>query len=537
MDEPVSPGYFILQAAELGLRTAAAVLGFAPSYKAKKLASKLSLSATLLSEVGKEVNRNEGCFKNNFQQTFEHVAVRCEKEYNTVSNALDRATSRRKDDVVRAEESPKKPWKRLMFELGMNDNQFEEFEETLDESWARALMIQHVVSLIVLQVRAQKQDLTVSELNNLGRLKKQMGQLLEAIRAAEVASVVAFGLADLTKAANAAQIIEAAEDAAPESSVSDDASSISTSVTILDTPLDDTASVKKEPELKASEERPVVVPVARERLPEHEDIYEMYRASTNVHAKKGNQMVYRFLGIPLKVDTTQNEVIAHMDRIPSSIPEIKAFIEKEKDDENTQPASLTSLVNVSPTTSTAIYTLINNKNEERTFPRRIWNTELLVPYEWWESKRLGRKMKKTDGYIVVLRGEVTYHPFNFPGLPGPPPQRHFQPGPPPPPRNWPTGGPPVIVNIAREAARSRSRKNLRCRKERKTAAQIELTEEETERVLNDFLATFSTLYDGIPVEERGAALKAIDWEDDGEFEYDSDHSLGWSSSSRSLVDD
>jgi hypothetical protein len=379
-----------------------------------------------------------------------------------------------------------------------------------------------------------------------------MGKLLETIRDSEVASVVAFGLADLTKAANAVQITEAAE-AAAEDGASDDASSISTSVTILETPVDDTASVKKEPEIIVIEDNPtpIFVPVP-ERLPEQEDKYEMYRASTNVHVKKGSQAVYRFLGIPLKVDRTEKEIVAHMDKIPSTIQEIKAFIEKEKDDENTQPASLKSLVNVSPITSTAIYTLVHNKNEERTYPRRNWTTELLVPYQWWESKRLGRKIKKTDGYIVILRGEVTYHPFNPTGYPGGPPPPPVARGPypsgprgicgppPPPPGDWRSGlqGPPVVVNLTRGPPGSRTRTVFSVKKERTSAAQIELTQQETEKVVNDFLATFSTLYDGIPVEERGAALKAINLEDVDDLDCDSDDSSSsGSGSSRSLVDD
>lgn len=273
--------------------------------------------------------------------------------------------------------------------------------------------------------------------------------------------------------------------------------------------------------------------------PRIEDKYEMFRVSTNVHVKNGSQKVFRIFGIPLKVDRTEREVISHTDKIPASLDEIKAFILKEKDDENTQPASLNSLVNVSPIISTAIYTLINNKNEEMIFPRRTWTTELLVSWEWWEGRRLGRKQKVTDGYIVILRGEVPQRPYARP----PPTQVHRwqRGGPPamnvpPPPSNWPggaPGGPPVIVNLSRVPTKQ-DKKN---KKEKKLGAHIELTQQETETVINDFLATFSTLYDGIPVEERGAALKAIDLEDaDDLVDYDSDDSSS-SGSSRSLVDD
>jgi hypothetical protein len=72
-------------------------------------------------------------------------------------------------------------------------------------------------------------------------------------------------------------------------------------------------------------------------------------------------------------------------------------------------------------------------------------------------------------------------------------------------------------------------------KEKKPAAQIQLTQEETEIVINDFLASISTLYDGIPIEQRGAVLQAITLCDEDDDGYDSDDTS--SSGSRSLVDD
>jgi hypothetical protein len=38
----------------------------------------------------------------------------------------------------------------------MDKEKFEEFQESLNESWLRALMLQYIVSLVVLQIRAQK---------------------------------------------------------------------------------------------------------------------------------------------------------------------------------------------------------------------------------------------------------------------------------------------------------------------------------------------------------------------------------------------
>lgn len=71
---------------------------------------------------------------------------------------------------------------------------------------------------------------------------------------------------------------------------------------------------------------------------------------------------------------------------------------------------------------------------------------------------------------------------------------------------------------------------------KKSAVQIELTRDETEKVINDFLASFSTLYDGVALENRGALLKSIEVGDGRNDGYDSDDSAS-SDSSSSLVDD
>jgi len=78
-----------------------------------------------------------------------------------------------------------------------------------------------------------------------------------------------------------------------------------------------------------------------------------------------------------------------------------------------------------------------------------------------------------------------------------------------------------------------SRSSVESRKRSRPAAKFELSQQETENIINDYVASFSTLYDGVPVEERGAALKAIVLP----TEDDSDYGSGSSSSSRSLVSD
>jgi hypothetical protein len=160
MDTKPLPGAFILGAADYGLKAASILTSFAPSRKSKDLASKLSISATVLSEVGKEVNKNASCFKENFQKTFEHVPMKCQEKYEKVLAALEKASSFTKREPpiegIVIVNIPQTPWSRFLSELHMDKHAFRGFQESLDQAWLQALMLQYIVSLVVLQIRAQK---------------------------------------------------------------------------------------------------------------------------------------------------------------------------------------------------------------------------------------------------------------------------------------------------------------------------------------------------------------------------------------------
>jgi hypothetical protein len=282
--------------------------------------------------------------------------------------------------------------------------------------------------------------------------------------------------------------------------------------------------------------------------PKGEDEYEMYRVQIKTHERERAHTRFRLFGVPGLINIGRNKTVVNSSvcKVPASIGDIKSFISREKDDDYTVPPILNDLVNISPAISTTIYNLIHDKNAKMTYPRREWNTEFLVNWEWWESKRLGRKQQKTEGYIVILRGRIptTSAPFPSRGgpmsLPPPPSQlRDYSiglPPPPPPPINRSLGPPRPVFKIV-DCKRRPAKKKQRA--ERKVVAQVELTQQETENVINDFLATFSTLYEGISVDQRGAALRGIDLEEmDDLVDYDSDDSSSWSSGSgSSLVDD
>ncbi len=202
MDAKPQPGRFLIEAAEYGLKAASTLTGFAPSKKSRHLASKLSISATVLSEVGKEVNKNAGYFKDNFQKIFEHVPIKCQEKYEKVLAALDNASSFRKREPIEGivyVNIPQKPWSRFLSELVVENYEFGLFQDSLDDAWKQALMLQYIVSLVVLQIRAKKyvpnsnsqravtefcrnEPLSIAEYNKAGQLKKGLGKLLESIR-------------------------------------------------------------------------------------------------------------------------------------------------------------------------------------------------------------------------------------------------------------------------------------------------------------------------------------------------------------------
>ena len=226
---------------------------------------------------------------------------------------------------------------------------------------------------------------------------------------------------------------------------------------------------------------------------------------------------------------------------------------KEKDEDYTVPPIFDDMLSLSPKISSAIYALINEKNNTVVYPCRTWTAEFLENREWWDSKCFGMKLGKSDGYIVVIRGKRTFPVGHCPGSypppgpppPGPPPPAHCSSGPPPPgwsPGGRPPGPPPPSVQpkvgppgCAKKSVKTKKKTKL----ERKPLTHIQLTQEETELAINDFLATFSTLYDGIPVEERGDALRGINLNEIPELvEDDSDSSSDLDSgSSTSSSDD
>ncbi|KAK0117363.1 hypothetical protein ONS96_013194 [Cadophora gregata f. sp. sojae] len=509
------PGNFILDIANTGIGVTASLSRFGSGYRVKNVANSISLSATLLIDVGRDVNKNEGYFKDNFEAKFHVALAKCKKEYEQVVAAIEKVQSWKKDETDETKEGPpKKPWKKLAWGLGMTDDEFSDFEDELDESYKIAMMSQVVVQLVILQVNAQKRELSDYELLLLRRVKKAMGEFLELLHDTGVANLMVFSLNEPTMPANITQVVQAIEE--KKGAKKDDDTASSTSITIRN-PTEISVPLKKGP---GPGPPPPPAPIVETIVPcKAPDIYEMHHSNIENRERKSNQTVFRFIGIPLRINRTENEVFGSLSKVPMSQDDIKAFLEKNKDATAKQSA-IETLMSVPTATSAAVYAYLATKADRRTYQSHTWSVDCVVtsPTDKVKSFPFVRKKEKVStNHIIVLKGEA-----RFPGGPFP------RPGPPP---GWGRGPP----NVNRRPASSRS-SSIVSRKRSSVAAKFELSQQETENVINDYLASFSTLYDGVPVEQRGAALKAIVLPTADDSDSDSDGSSS-SGSTRSLVDD
>jgi hypothetical protein len=184
------------------------------------------------------------------------------------------------------------------------------------------------------------------------------------------------------------------------------------------------------------------------------DLFEMYRANDNVR-RSMKQTVFRLFGIPFRVEKVQKETLPwqeKMDRIPATQDGIKAFLQKSKTNKpSSQQSTLEIMINDSPGLSSAIYALVENRNDgRRQYQTHRWTLEHLAPVEGQEkptSRFSKKKTKSNSGYIVILKGE---NKALSPAPPGPPVRPGGNQGvPPPPPANWPGGAPPRKPPIVR----------------------------------------------------------------------------------------
>ncbi|CAL3973451.1 unnamed protein product [Diplocarpon coronariae] len=517
MDRKRQPGNFILEIGNMGLELTASLTCFGAGNRVRNLANSISLSATLLSEAGREVNNHAEIFKDNFQSKFEGALLKCKKEYEQCYAAIDKVNSWKKDETDdTAKDIPKRPWKKLAWGLEMTDGEFSDYEDELEESFKVAMMAQVIVQLVILQVQARQRELTVSENLMLRKIKKQMGKFLEVLHETGVGSVMVFSLNEPSFPANVTQVAQA-------SRVEIEDSASNSSITIRNPYTIEMSIPEKEPAEgllppPPPPPPPGTMPVTPYNAP---DIFEMHRAVNECRARKATHTVFRFLGLPFRVTRTDTEVVSSLERVPISQDNIKAFMEKNKPTIS-RISPMEVLIGVSPAISTSVFTYLATKTDTRVLQSHIWTLECVLAAVEAKPRKKNRiwqkKRKVPDNQVIILRGESNIRPGPW----GPSPR--IGGGPPQPPRRIPI----IPTRQARSIVSS-----ISSRRRSTVAAKFELSQQETEDVVNDYIASFSTLYDGVPVELRGAALKAIVLTEKDDSDYDSDSS----SSSGSSVDD
>lgn len=157
MAEAIGLGASIVGIASAGITAAAAIFSFATSYrgssgKLEDLASRVSLSATILEQVGKTITENEHYFKRDeFDEKFGRVTQRCKLDYDALNRAISKSRSSTghgepglAEDTTRLNETTTKkmsPWKKLVWALGGKDA-IEELQRSLAESMAQVSMMQ-----------------------------------------------------------------------------------------------------------------------------------------------------------------------------------------------------------------------------------------------------------------------------------------------------------------------------------------------------------------------------------------------------------
>ncbi|KAL3421247.1 hypothetical protein PVAG01_07692 [Phlyctema vagabunda] len=371
-------------------------------------------------------------------------------------------------------------------------------------------VLQYAASLIIIQKHAQVRELSPDEKVQLQRLKKGTGWFLDMLRTADIASVMAFSLCDMKP-----NTVDGLPEPSKASSSTDSESATLCGASVTEV----SASTKEEQEPKA-EAGP---PSAPSFLPPAKT-YEMWRISEGGRIVKANNKNIRIFGISLPFKVASSEIVdgTLSTKTPLSDEEITQIL-ADKDTKlsgGDPPRTLDMLSQVSEAAHSIISQLVNDRSKN---DRYNWTLKDVsgVPESkrpgWWARRRGERPTNRISHatWIVILEGVEKWRPR--------PPGWRPAAGPPgpPPPRG------PTIVYVDPKPNKQKV----------KSGTKLKLTQQETENVINDFLASISTLYDDVPIEERATALQSVEIPSGDEYDSDDDSDGSSSTSSGSVADD
>ncbi|KAF4630382.1 hypothetical protein G7Y89_g7757 [Cudoniella acicularis] len=477
-----SPGNFILETANVGLALVAKLSYFRYGSKLRDIIHTLSFNAAILTEVGREVNKHEQYFKDNFQTKFECVLVEIKEKHEVIRAALEKARrwkeSESQEDVDNGE-PPKMEWNKNLWSCEIKKGVFDKFDTLTEDFYKPAQLLQFIVQLVVLQKHAQERELVPSERSALQLQKKNIGETLGDLRKCSVSSLFLLGLSDAGSEIKEDALYDAININAREASIR----------STLATLCGEYDEKTKEASLQVEKKKQATLNVEL-KTPNTYKLYRLGYHGWYFDNDSFNSTSVRVLGLPfIKHENKDFEMDWHMDKLPATQDEIKDLIQKEKaSNKNYTTSALQTMTQIPAAPSVVIFEELRqrNKPDERTgMQTHEWFLEGVMPFtkpgtgkRWWRKKA----KDVSEGFIVIFRGEE-----NTSATPASPPPSSAA------PLSETPVNPPKVKKPAKE----------------QRVVQIELTQEEAEDVVNDFLATFSTLYDGVPVEKRGAAIKEI----------------------------
>ena len=158
-----SPGSFLMETASIGFTIVTSILNLGASRKLKDLAAEISLSASLLSEAGREVDQNSRYFSGTFESKFKIITEKCRTEYEKVRAALEAVQSYdtpipaiRNNVMYISDQPPSQPWKKLVWGLEKSQYDSSKVVEEIKGCSEQAWMINYVILLVVIQKHAQE---------------------------------------------------------------------------------------------------------------------------------------------------------------------------------------------------------------------------------------------------------------------------------------------------------------------------------------------------------------------------------------------
>jgi hypothetical protein len=153
--EAIGLGASIIGIAGVGVSVVTALTKFSISYKEsdnkiQELASRVSLTATILQAIGDTVKENEAGFKEEaFMITWKEVLDACAGIYGKLSVAISKAKGK---DMARGNSKKRlSTWNRLKWALG-SEAEMKDLESSLGKSAQQVMMMQQIIQLTAIKL-------------------------------------------------------------------------------------------------------------------------------------------------------------------------------------------------------------------------------------------------------------------------------------------------------------------------------------------------------------------------------------------------